>query len=244
MACVIGILSGKGGVGKTTLAINFGAGFAYFDENVSVVDGDLKNPNLGLYLGLFGIKYSIQEPARRYEKAGYEYNGLKVFPASLSLNDGNVNKIKYIIDGLRGYAFIDFPPGLTIDTINLMEMCDKYIVVTNPTVVSLASTMRFLELLKQTNKEIIGIVVNKTGERYEIGMDEIEVVFPENVIGSIPHDDNVSASAILHKTVLEYNPFSPASLAVMNICGKILGKEYKKPGFAGMRCFLRRLRNS
>ena len=53
MGKIIGVMSGKGGVGKTTESLNLGLAIHQFNEKVIVIDGDVKNPNLGLYLGLY-----------------------------------------------------------------------------------------------------------------------------------------------------------------------------------------------
>ena len=52
MTVKVGILSGKGGVGKTSTAVNMAAAMSYFGRDVVVIDGNLSTPNLGLHLGV------------------------------------------------------------------------------------------------------------------------------------------------------------------------------------------------
>ncbi|MCS7123299.1 MAG: P-loop NTPase, partial [Candidatus Aenigmarchaeota archaeon] len=57
MGNVIGIISGKGGVGKTTITVNLGVTLVkYFAKRVCVIDGNITAPNLGLYLGFVDVE--------------------------------------------------------------------------------------------------------------------------------------------------------------------------------------------
>ncbi|MFC2143028.1 P-loop NTPase [Candidatus Aenigmatarchaeota archaeon] len=241
---IIGIVSGKGGVGKTTLSINIGMALSKLGKNVSVIDGDIKNPNLGLYLGLYGLKYTINDFIRGEEQDGYDYHGMKIFPSSLSLDEStSVSKIRKVVESLEGYIIIDFPPGLNRDIAHLMDVCHKYIVITNPNMVCLASTMRLSHILKGTDKDVMGIIVNRTGKKHDVERDEIEAAITDNIMGHIPEDDNITMSMNSHKPVLEYNPYAPSSIEIMDITSKMIGLEYKRPsGFIKIRNFLSQLR--
>src|SRR3989339_136057 len=91
MAKIYAIASGKGGVGKTTSAINLGAALNKFKEDVIVVDANLTTPNIGLYLGApivpINLNHVLQGKAD-IEEAIYEHeSGTKIIPSSLSLRD-------------------------------------------------------------------------------------------------------------------------------------------------------------
>ena len=103
--------------------------------------------------------------------------------------------------------------------------------------VSLASTMRFAHIVKGTKKSIMGIIVNRIGKRHDIQKDEIESVITERIMGYIPEDNNITISNTLHKAVLDYNPFAPSSIEIMDMCSKMLGKDYKRPGLIKIRNF-------
>lgn len=237
MATVIGIVSGKGGVGKTTLSINLGAAFTLLGEKANILDGDLKNPNVGIYLGLYRFSKTLNDFLKGdsdINEISYDYSGMRILPASLSLPDIHVgiSRLRQSLEQLEGYVIVDFPPGLGRDTTSLMDVCDKCIIVTNPTIASLASTMRFVNIIRDADKPLAGIVVNRAGKKYEIATEDVEAIVPEKLLGVVPEDDDVRKSAMVKKTVIEYKPYSRASMAIMELAGNLLGKAYSKPRFS------------
>ena len=86
---IIVITSGKGGVGKTSTAINLGAAMNYFGEDVLIIDGNLSTPNVGIHLGSpevpINLNHVLMEKAEPFE-AVYEHDsGIKIMPSSLSI---------------------------------------------------------------------------------------------------------------------------------------------------------------
>jgi septum site-determining protein MinD len=247
MANIIGILSGKGGVGKTTLTLNLGTAFTVMGEKVTIIDGDIKNPNVGLYLGRYTFPRTLNDFLKRgydIDEVTYTHFGMKIIPSSLTLNDTciGLSKLRYSLEEKEGYVFVDFPPGLSRDTTNLMEICDSFIIVTNPTIASLAATMRFSNITKEMNKEILGVVVNRSGKKYEVSSDEVQTTITENILAFVPEDENVRKSAMEKKTVIEYRAHSPASLEMMSLAGKLLHREYEKPKLSGLINFVQSIR--
>jgi septum site-determining protein MinD len=93
---IIVIVSGKGGVGKTTTAINLGAAMNYFGKDVLIIDGNLSTPNIGIHLNSpevpISLNHVLQNKADAYE-AVYEHDsGMKIIPSSLSVKE--LKKIK------------------------------------------------------------------------------------------------------------------------------------------------------
>src|SRR3989338_10734519 len=91
MAKLITITSGKGGVGKTTTAINLGAALNAFGKEVIILDANLTTPNIGLHLGAPLVPVSLNHVLSGKAKivdAIYEHeSGTKVIPSSLSVRD-------------------------------------------------------------------------------------------------------------------------------------------------------------
>ena len=91
MTRFVGILSGKGGVAKTTTTVNLGAAFNYFGRDVTIVDGNLSTPNLGLHLGVPVVPISLHDVLKGKNdilESVYQHNsGLKIIPASLYVNE-------------------------------------------------------------------------------------------------------------------------------------------------------------
>ena len=88
MTKIIVITSGKGGVGKTTTAINLGAAMNYFGKDVLVIDGNLTTPNVGIHLGSpevpINLNHILSGKADVFEGVYEHESGLKIIPSSLS----------------------------------------------------------------------------------------------------------------------------------------------------------------
>ena len=99
MAKAYAIISGKGGVGKTTSAVNLGTCLNHLGEDVIIVDANLTTPNVGIHLGApivpITLNHALNNQAK-FEDAIYEHEtGTKIMPASLSLRE--TEKINYKI---------------------------------------------------------------------------------------------------------------------------------------------------
>ena len=90
MSKLIVITSGKGGVGKTTTAINLAAAINYFKKDVLIIDGNLTTPNVGLHLGSpevpVNLNHVLLEKADPIEAVYEHESGIKIVPSSLSIN--------------------------------------------------------------------------------------------------------------------------------------------------------------
>jgi len=242
MGEVIGIMSGKGGVGKTTTALNLALAIQHFGDDVIVVDGDIKNPNIGLYLGIYRYPATINDVMR----GGAEFNnaiikkaGISIIPASLSSTSSSIGltKLKNIFNDMDGHVILDFAPGLGREALSFLDICDKSLIVTNPNIPSVASTLRLINILERQNKNILGVVINRIGKSYEITREDIETVCPGKTVWEIPEDENVRKSAMMKTPVLDYKPYSRASVRFSEMAANILGKEFKEPSFPRIRDF-------
>src|SRR3990167_9317438 len=113
MSTLITIVSGKGGVGKTTTAINLGAALNSFGKDVIVLDANLTTPNVGLYLGAPIVPINLNHVLlgkAKISEAIYEHgSGTKIIPSSLSIGELrrlNHSKLKDIGKRLRKLADI------------------------------------------------------------------------------------------------------------------------------------------
>src|SRR3989338_6323163 len=114
MTKLITITSGKGGVGKTTTAINLGAALNGFGKEVIVVDANLTTPNVGLHLGAPIVPVSLNHVLSgraKIDDAIYEHeSGTKIVPGSLSArelrkwNNGKLNGIGKKLKRMSDYV--------------------------------------------------------------------------------------------------------------------------------------------
>lgn len=249
MGEVIGIMSGKGGVGKTTIALNLGLAMHNFGEDVIVVDGDIKNPNLGLYLGIYQYHATINDVLKGradLNDAMIKKTGISIIPASLTSTSSSIGltKLKNLFNDMNGHIILDFAPGLGREALSFLDICDKNLIVTNPNIPSVASTLRLINIIESQNKKILGVVINRTGKSYEIAREDIETVLPGKEVWDIPEDENVRKSAMLKTPVLDYKPYSKASIRFREMAANILGKEFKQLNFPRIRGFLSALKKS
>jgi len=247
MKRIIGVLSGKGGVGKTTTCVNLGLALHKLGEDVIVVDGDLKNPNFGLHLGVFEYNTTLHDVIEReislLEALHIHETGLRFIPAHISLQYLSVepSNLKEVFAEMNSNVFVDFPPGLDKIAIAFLEACDEALFVTRPHLPDLTDVLKAIEVAREIGVNIKGIVLNHVmGKGYEISKNEIEAISGTSVLHEIPWDENVLKSLAKKIPLVEMNPYSPAAIAFFELASKISGREYKRPSFLRLRRLLKR----
>ncbi len=240
---IIAVVSGKGGVGKTTFVSNVGAALTEMEKDAIVVDTDLTTSNLGLQLGFYQFPLGLQDVLEGnigISNAIYTHpSGLKVIPASISLNYlnkvPNPYRLKSVLSELRGTVLVDSPPGLRDDALLVLRSSDEIIVVTNPEIPAVTDALKVIKVSREIGKEPLGIVLNRVKHMYELKQDEIESMCDCPVIGVIPEDHNVKKSLFEKTPVVTYRPYSPASIAYKKIAASLIGQEYRPPSLLALR---------
>ena len=247
---VIGIMSGKGGTGKTTVAVNLALAMHKLEENVVLVDGDLKNPNLGLHLGVFDHHLTLHDVLRSdiplHEALHIHETGLRFIPSHLSLSYLATDpfKLKNIFNNpdLDYSILLDAPSGLSNDVISLMEACNEIIIVTTPNLPDVTDSLKTIEVARNMGIDIKGIVMNHSRNKgYEINEKEIEAVSGAEVLHTIPWDEEILKSVHAKLPVVERNPLAPSTIAFLQLASKLTEKEYNPPRFLRLRRFISRL---
>lgn len=238
MAKVYVITSGKGGVGKTTTAVNLGAALNKFKEDVLIVDANLSTPNLGLHFGAPIVPVSLSHVLQgkaEIEDAIYEHSsGLKLVPSSLSLKD--MQKIDFsMMEGvskklkkLSTHIIFDSAAGLGEEAKTALENADEIILVTNPNILSVTDSLKAVKLAQDLNKTIRGVIITKVkGEKTEMPLENIKDMLEVPVLGIVPDDSAVEESLVKKNAVINTKPRSKSAKAYMDIATKILGKKRK-----------------
>ncbi len=243
MTRIIGIISGKGGVGKTTLVANLGSVLAQkFKKEVIIIDCNVSTSHLGLYLGMYYTPVTLNQVLTgeaEIEDAIYEYHisGLRVIPASLSLSDlkgVDVARLKNSLKKLFGKAdvvLLDAAPGLGREALATIRASDEVILVNTPFVPSTMDIMKCHQVANEIGVKPLGVVLNMVGkEKYELTLKEVEELIELPVISSIPMDKNVLRSLALKMPVVLFSPNSPSSKEFIKLAAKITGEEYEPEG--------------
>ena len=253
MAKAYAIISGKGGVGKTTSAINLATSLNYLDEDSIVVDGNLKTPNVGIHLGAPVVPITLNHVLRndaKLEDAIYEHeSGTMVLPASLSLRENDkiddkrfsdiIKKVKKIAD----FIFIDSAAGIGDDVGSIISASDEVIIVTNPEISAVTDALKAVKLAQQKNRPIKGFILNRhTGESHEMNVQNIIDMLEVPILGIIPEDVLIRKSQSMKNPIIYTHPKSSAARNYIKVSRKIIGEnleleEYKTPGL--FRKFLR-----
>jgi septum site-determining protein MinD len=238
MTKFIGIISAKGGVGKTTSAINIASALDWFKREVIVIDGNFSNPNIGVHLGISRFDKTVHGALKgrhSLKHAVYRHHtGLKLIPGdvsfdeSISVQRGNLSEI---INDIRGYAeavIIDSTAGIGGDSRAVISASDYIIIVTSPDLISVGDTLRTKKLVNRLGKKVFGIIVNRVeGMDYEMDPRNIEIFLGEKIIGIIPEDKNVGHSLKYRSPVVYSAPSSPASVAFKKTAAILIGQKYE-----------------
>ena len=159
MTKIITITSGKGGVGKTTTAINLGAALNSFGKEVIIVDANLTTPNVGLHLGAPIVPVNLNHVLAGkadITDAIYEHeSGTKIIPSSLSVRELrkiNHSKLKDVGKKLRkmaDYIIFDSAAGLGAEAIAAIEAADELIIVTNPEIPAVTDALKTSKVIEE-----------------------------------------------------------------------------------------------
>ncbi len=239
MPKVYAIISGKGGVGKTTTAINLGAALNKFKEDVIIVDVNLTTPNIGLYLGAPIVPVSLNHVLQgkaMVEEAIYEHDsGTKIIPSSLSIKDLKKIKLESMKDitiklkSISEHIIFDSSAGLGKEAKLPLQHSDEVIVVTNPNILAVTDALKAIKIAEDMGKTIRGVVVTRVKkDKEEMPLENIKEMLEAPILGIVPEDKAVPHSLMRKDAVIHTKPRSKAARAYIDIAATLLRKR-KKP---------------
>lgn len=208
MTKFIAVVSGKGGVGKTTSTLNIGQALTNKDKKVLILDGNLVTPNLALQLGMVQPEGTVNKFLRK-EKSLKEItylheSGVSIIPASPSLsefqktNTQDLVEIFEHLDNTADFVLIDAPSGLGYDVNQILKHSDEVLIVVNPNLSSVMDALKTIEVAKTNNNTIAGIVLNMTNRgKHELSDQEVHKILGYPILANISHHKKFRKS--LHK---------------------------------------------
>jgi ATP-binding protein involved in chromosome partitioning len=168
---IIAVGSGKGGVGKTTVAVNLAIALSKLGQRVGLIDADIYGPNVPTMMGssqqpLVGANNQIQPNVAHGIKTisiGYISPGDKPMVMRGPMLHQIIRQFLQQVDwGELDYLIIDLPPGTGDVVISLVQTVPLTgaVVVSTPSDVALQDARKALEMFGQVNVEVLGIVEN------------------------------------------------------------------------------------
>ena len=233
MGKVIGIVSLKGGVGKTSVVSALGASMAGLGKKVLLIDGNFSAPNLGLHLDVINPEKSIHhvlENSVNIKDVIHNLDGFDLIPASVSYkNKLNYLKLKdkiKILKRIYDVILIDSSPALNDETLAVMLASDYLLVVTTPDYPTLSMTLKAIKMAKRRGTPIGGIVLNKVyNKNFELSLDDIEKTSEVPVMAVIPHDLNVMRALSEATPSTFYKPNSRGSKEYAQLAATLMGEK-------------------
>jgi septum site-determining protein MinD len=233
MTRVIGIVSGKGGVGKTTLVSNLALSLKEFGERVAAVDCNVTTPHLSHYLGAYNYQLSLNDVLKGnaiITNASYYHNGIIIVPASQNLEDlmdSDMSNLKSGLEPLKSITdimLLDSAPGLGREALSVLNACDEVLFVSNPLTPAINDVQKCAEVVRRLGVKINGIVLNMVrNEGFELTTEQVEKMTGIPVIASIPFDKEILNGLSQRSPIVDYKPNSPSSLACATLASGLLG---------------------
>ena len=228
MTKFIALVSGKGGVGKTTCTLNVGQSLAKLGKDVVLLDANIVTPNLAIHLGHMNPEGTLNKFLRK-EKSLKEIiylheSGISLIPASPSLSEyqkTNPQKLHKAFDLLKNaadFVLVDAPSGLGYDLIQILKNTDEVLVVVNPTLSSVMDGLKTIQLAKENNNTVAGIILNMTnGGKDELSVKEVESILEHPILANIKYHRKVRKAAYRQAPLTHLYPRSRPAKEFMKV---------------------------
>jgi ATP-binding protein involved in chromosome partitioning len=241
----IAVMSGKGGVGKTTVSVNIAAEFAKRGYSVGIMDTDLTGPNVPRAIGLLGSQVYIEENKLIPVEGPL---GIKVISLGFMIEDEDAviwrgplkaKAIRELVEstdwGDLDFLVIDLPPGTGDEPLSVMQLIplDGIVIVTTPQKIALMDVRRAIRMAKAMNVRVLGLIENMS--YFLCGSEKIKI-FGEGggrklaeeegvpFLGEIPIDPEVVELTDEGKPIVIEDPESPVAKAFSEIVDKVLAQ--------------------
>lgn len=243
-AAVIGITSGKGGVGKTAVAVNLAISLARRGHRVGLVDADFSLGKIGVMLGLTAVAHlgDVLRGERDIEETVITGPaGVRVVPAGTGLRDlteldgdhwmrlaDNLGRFRRDLD----FLLIDTAAGISNNVVDLLTACSRVLVVTSPDPTALVDGYAVTKLVAHDAPETeLGLLVNQTRSTEEGALvyrqlDTAVRRFLNRQLayyGAIPRDPALGDAVRAQEALVDRLPQAPASRSFRLLASRLAG---------------------
>ena len=239
---VIAVSSGKGGVGKSTVAVNLACALQRTGARVGILDADVYGPNVPLMLGVRGQPTAVDKKIVPFEK-----HGLQVMSMALLVAEDQpvIWRGPMLHSAVRQFLFdvawhdldylvVDLPPGTGDAQLSLSQQAHLMgaVIVTTPQDVSVLDVKKAIRMFQTVNVPILGVVENMAWftppgqkERYFLfgqgGGQKIEREFGLPLLGQIPIEVAVREGGDTGQPIVVAAPGSASAIAITEVAGKV-----------------------
>ncbi len=251
MTRVIGIASGKGGVGKSSLTVNLAVAAAQKGLRVGILDADVYGHSIPRLMGLMGQRpTAIDQMFIPLESFGVKSVSMEMFKPersdAVAYRGPLLHRVleQLLSDAYWGdldLLFVDLPPGTGDLAISLGQLvpASEIIVVTTPQIAAAEVAERAGRIAHQIKQHLIGVIENMSDMRCphcgevislfgsgggEATSDRLSLLVGANVplLGKVPFNSDLRTGGDSGTPIVVLDPNSPASLAVNLICDQLI----------------------
>ena len=245
---IVAVASGKGGVGKSTVAVNTALALAKRGARVGVCDIDIYGPSVPTLLGVAQAKPGVTADQKRFLPV--EAYGLKVMSIGFLVDDDTPviwrgpivsSVVKQFLDdvqwGALDYLVIDLPPGTGDAQLTLSQSAPitGVVIVTTPSELALVDAIKGLQMFRKVDTPVLGIVENMSHYACSEcghhstpfnsgGTARVAEQFGASIIASVPMSDVVQRGGDEGKPIMATHPDAPQGAAFFEIADGIIAK--------------------
>ncbi len=229
MRSIIAVASGKGGVGKSTVATNLAVALAEAGARVGLMDADILNPNIPMMIGVgVGRPKVVNEKMIPIEAYGVKTisTGFLSDPSKPMILRGPMlhSAIRQFFTdvnwGTLDYMIVDLPPGTGDAPLSLAQSfpLTGAVIVTQPQDVAVSDALRSIAMFETLNVPILGVVENMAGDFFgEGGGEKLAQQRGVAFLGRVPLDAEVRKGGDYGRPIVIHAPDSPAGQALQQV---------------------------
>lgn len=248
---ILAVSSGKGGVGKSTVAVNIAVALAQVGAKVGLIDADIYGPNAPTMLGLEGIEVRVQQGEQGEVLEPAFNHGVKMVSMGFLIDrdqpviwrgpmlNGVIRQFLYQVQwGDLDYLVVDMPPGTGDAQLTLAQAVPMagVVIVTTPQSVALSDARRGLRMFQQLQVPVLGIVENMSyfippdmpDKRYDLfgsgGGEKTAQELGVPLIGSVPLEMPVRQGGDRGLPIVVEHPESASAQALTAIAKSVAAK--------------------